>query len=461
MGLRKEAFVPEPKIVVIFRKFKFLSFISTTFENFVGSGKTKTDDITDDKDESVQLETELFHMKNHSQLTILNRKDLHYNFLLVNLLSKLCLIPVEIDSHSRIVQRQRIWWKRGVNNFYQTVWVLHLLHCFVKLTEFFWHNLHTNGFIDQLPCPILCVLASGTCLYVNYKVFWSGCQTTCLWAVNEVRNYIPEGQRKHGWSDISRQEVLLKAVIPIGVLVPPLFHLSLFLMSPDGFTFIYNYFSGETKGDCTISFFTSALIEYLLVLIWFSAGAYGQMIELMYFGFFDAYLRCGIYIIENGELAHTTIEERVYRGFRRLREVQIYIQTFNMTVKGPLAISKFFCLSASISLGFYGFKYFKSNWILALIFLSVFTIGVCLYPIVNERAFAIPGMITEYKRTICLVALKLPPHQRKVIVKSVHSVKSLGIKVGNFMELDRLSAPEFLHFVAMKIVDLLVGFGKY
>ncbi|CAG7733086.1 unnamed protein product, partial [Allacma fusca] len=166
------------------------------------------------------------------------------------------------------------------------------------------------------------------------------------------------GDRKSRWSEMSRQRVLLRTAVPVGALMPPLFHLSLFLAGSDGFNFVYNYLPEETRAESTLLFFLFALAEFFLVLIWFSSAGYAQLLELMMFEFLNCYLRCGLHVMKTEEMDKTSTKERMFRGYRRLREVQIYIQNFNIVSKGPILAYKFLFLVISISLGFYGFKNF-------------------------------------------------------------------------------------------------------
>ncbi|CAG7829451.1 unnamed protein product [Allacma fusca] len=397
-------------------------------------------------------------LKSHPGLKLITKKDFRINFKILRIFSALGLIPVEIDPETWNIRWHRSALRRWLNNFYLMIWVLHSALCSVRLLSFFYFKFGSGkgGTLDDIPCPILCILASGLAFYTNYIFFWSENRNFNLNGYNEGLNLYRDGCRTMPWSRYSRQDVLLVILVPI-LLVVPAFHMGIFLTEPTGFNFVYNYIPNFLH-DSTLWFIVCALTEFFIVLIWVSPAMLAQLGEMSTFICFDAYLRCAILDIRTQSVMQPSIGAKVRRGYRILREFQMYMQDLNIMTQGVLFVAKETLLISSIILGFFGIRFMHKNWIMGGLFLGIFFAVFIVYPIVNERAFLIPTLTKMYKHEISICALGLPPGRRKRILKSVHAVQHVGVKVGSFGALDRFSVFCFLQFVIARIADLLVSF---
>ena len=69
----------------------------------------------------------------------------------------------------------------------------------------------------------------------------------------------------------------------------------------------------------------------------------------------------------------------------------------------------------------------------------------------------VPTMIQDIKKTMKLSASKeCRKAVRKVMVRQLASIPLVGIKVGEFHTLERVSTPVFLHYIVTNIVGILV-----
>ena len=83
-----------------------------------------------------------------------------------------------------------------------------------------------------------------------------------------------------------------------------------------------------------------------------------------------------------------------------------------------------------------------------------------VYAIVYEKAFQIPAMMKITK-----VLLRLRSEERcrnlewKLMMKQhVRSIQVVGVKVGEFYRLGRMSTPEFVHYVIINVASMLVAY---
>ena len=83
-----------------------------------------------------------------------------------------------------------------------------------------------------------------------------------------------------------------------------------------------------------------------------------------------------------------------------------------------------------------------------------------VYAIVNEKAFQIPAMMKITK-----VLLRLRSEERcrnlewKLMMKQqVRSIQVMGVKVGEFHMLERMSTPAFVHYAIIHVASMLVAY---
>ena len=80
-----------------------------------------------------------------------------------------------------------------------------------------------------------------------------------------------------------------------------------------------------------------------------------------------------------------------------------------------------------------------------------------LYAFVYERASEIPETLVSIKRNLgARVRMLSSGMEKAVLCREVLSIPSVGLRVGNFHMLERMSTPIFVHYVVTGTVNLLV-----
>lgn len=149
--------------------------------------------------------------------------------------------------------------------------------------------------------------------------------------------------------------------------------------------------------------------------------------------------------------------DRIYRECMICRQMQLNINLFNDMNSYIIFAVKIYWLTAAIDNYFFGIKFFSSKPVLgvAIMFLAIF--HTCLFSIMYDTAFSVPRTMQEYKDAILVVTMKLQNRRQKAEIKRIaESIPQVGVKVGTFHTLERVSTPNFVGYIAEKVSALLI-----
>ena len=125
---------------------------------------------------------------------------------------------------------------------------------------------------------------------------------------------------------------------------------------------------------------------------------------------------------------------------------------------------KFTSLGVSIISGYAAIAHFKEHPIFGIMYYVFFAEVTLAYSLLYEKAFKTPEL---FKMAVNAELFRLGTGQNrkkwtimknKALSKQLRSIRSMGIKVGEFHTLERTSTPAFLDFSLKNIVSMLVTF---
>ena len=129
------------------------------------------------------------------------------------------------------------------------------------------------------------------------------------------------------------------------------------------------------------------------------------------------------------------------RIIRRIRAMQLLVNMFNVGHRNVIYCIKLLCITLAIVLAS-----------------STFCDMIFLYAFVYEKAFAIPDGFERAKHRLVAESRGLRWAQsKKILLRQVRSIPSVGLRVGDFHVLERESTPIFVDYVLKNIVNLLVS----
>ncbi|CAG7722110.1 unnamed protein product [Allacma fusca] len=243
------------------------------------------------------------------------------------------------------------------------------------------------------------------------------------------------------------------------VLGIPVFHLGLFLTSTEGFNFMFYNLPDICKEFGKISYIVCAALEFLVVLTWIATTLVILLMEMICFLNMEAYLKCSAAVMKNNKQGNQVDIGFLTKAHEILRELQIFMQSFNEISKTVVFITKQLYLIVSVIQGFYAVRFLgQGNLWLGLIYASLFSNLVVIFPMCNELAFTIPDLTESLMAEIKLEAKVLSKLDYAYVVKNVDSIRGVEVRVGGFGIMDRLSVLDFLMEVVSRVTDLLIGF---
>ena len=103
-------------------------------------------------------------------------------------------------------------------------------------------------------------------------------------------------------------------------------------------------------------------------------------------------------------------------------------------------------------------KYFGSSWIL-ISYTGMQTVEiVMIYCAAYQNAFQIPEDIKKMKKLMVQLARLGPKNQLRRLQMQVTAIPLVGVKVGDFHLVERMSTPNFIHFFLIQVANLLLIF---
>ena len=159
-----------------------------------------------------------------------------------------------------------------------------------------------------------------------------------------------------------------------------------------------------------------------------------------------------------GRRAYGTSEiEDVYM---RLRGLQLYITLLNTVNLNLIFTWKLLSLGMSITSGYAAIAHFRDHPVFGVMYYVIFLEAALVYMLIYEKAFMVPVLFQTARSLLKLRGNGLRNRtERKLHQKRAMSIQPVGIKVGEFHTLERMSTPMFLHYILHNVVSMLVAYG--
>ena len=147
-------------------------------------------------------------------------------------------------------------------------------------------------------------------------------------------------------------------------------------------------------------------------------------------------------------------------AYPRLRCIQLYVNLVNVVNCYLIFAWKIQSLGMSITCGYAAIAHFKDHPVFGVMYYLMLLDAALIYMLLYEKAFKVPELFNRAKPLLRLRGNRVRNGlQRKVMSRQAMSIQPVGIKVGEFHTLERLSSPIFLHYVLTNVVGMLVAYG--
>ena len=144
----------------------------------------------------------------------------------------------------------------------------------------------------------------------------------------------------------------------------------------------------------------------------------------------------------------------------QIRCVQLLVSLFNIGHRNVIHCIKFLCIVAATVNGYAAISHGQENSIFSLMAFCVLIDVIFLYAFVYDKAFAIPDGLQTLRRMLKVGLVrkhgKALMMTTKALEMQINSIPLVGLRVGDFHMLERVSTPVFMDYVVMSIVNLLV-----
>ena len=148
--------------------------------------------------------------------------------------------------------------------------------------------------------------------------------------------------------------------------------------------------------------------------------------------------------------------------YKSLRCLQLYIALLNNVNRNLIFTWKLLCIDVSIISGYAAIAHFKDHPIFGAMYYFIFFNASLVYILVYDQAFKVPDLFGQAVRvTLLRVGKQREPGlavKKKVLDRQLKAVPAVGVKVGEFHTLERISTPVFLNYVLNNVVSMLVAF---
>ncbi|CAG7728969.1 unnamed protein product, partial [Allacma fusca] len=152
-------------------------------------------------------------------------------------------------------------------------------------------------------------------------------------------------------------------------------------------------------------------------------------------------------------------KKAIHDAYNVYRQLQYSIGVLNAGSSEAIFCSKVGFMAMSVSLFYYGIRIYSYSILFGLISLSLSLTSTVFYVIIYEKAFYIPMKMQEYKEELQIsIESMFTGKEKSAMKRAVNSIYCGGIRVGSFRFMERTSAPDFIHFFILRVVDLVITF---
>ena len=148
-------------------------------------------------------------------------------------------------------------------------------------------------------------------------------------------------------------------------------------------------------------------------------------------------------------------------SFMHLRHLQMYVQLVNIVNQDLIFTWKLLCLGICIISGYATIAHFADYPLFGLMYCVMLLDCIIIYTVVYQRALQLPALFKKakiYAQLCASLSHTNNRNQRMILQRQLMSIPPIGIKVGEFHILERISIPMFLDYVLRNVVSLLVAY---
>ncbi|CAG7732802.1 unnamed protein product, partial [Allacma fusca] len=254
--------------------------------------------------------------------------------------------------------------------------------------------------------------------------------------------------------DRSYQELLTMYNAPLLLGIPGV-HMIIFLIIPNGPNFLYQYIPHPHKALSTLVL--CAVFEFYVLTLWLSIGVLFVFILMLCFYTVIQKIDGGLEMIRECKVKNFGDATTLMKVYKNLRNIQLLLQEFNNASEYMIFAGKMILLYESIFLGFAGIHLLSEHMLLGIMFSILTIVPTVTYLSLFGRAFRIPCKMQELKGAMKESAGQyLRGFEKGLMMKSIGSIRCVGIRSGQFNYIERASALLFIDFVTQTIVQLLL-----
>ena len=155
-------------------------------------------------------------------------------------------------------------------------------------------------------------------------------------------------------------------------------------------------------------------------------------------------------------------QQELHVIYAQCRQLQLLIQLFNQGFSCYIFTLKVAAISLSIFMFSFGIHLIHSHTESWTYLLAGAEMAVT-FPALLDKGFAIPRQTAQLKRLVSAVRVKKYNASRAskgLISRLFRSLPNLGVKVGSFHQLERMSTLNFVMFVSVNVVRTLIALKK-
>jgi len=120
---------------------------------------------------------------------------------------------------------------------------------------------------------------------------------------------------------------------------------------------------------------------------------------------------------------------------------------------------KLFLITSGTSYLFFGIHLSTTIPVVSFVCLFLGIYVSVIFVVLFDKAFHLPEKTNDLKLALILATQRLSHRETRICIKlKVKSVPKIGIKVGDFATLERISTPSFIDFITQQVVGLLITF---
>ena len=145
-----------------------------------------------------------------------------------------------------------------------------------------------------------------------------------------------------------------------------------------------------------------------------------------------------------------------------LRCLQVYTVILNEVHRHIIFMLKVAFLGVCIVCGFTAIAHFGDHPAFGTLYYMGVADAMLMYGVVYRKAFKVSALFKDAVNACTLgmqLNLKLPKGEKGRWRRQLRAIPQLGIKVGDFHVMERISVPVFVNYVVTNVLSMLVAYG--